>query len=182
MSGDRADRGEPGPCNFRQYPAAWGRDDCLAMVPSRCFYHDPPDVLVLEAEALEVRPGRVLLAQSPFFPGGGGQLADRGVIRWAGGEAEVTGFEAADEGLWHVLDRPVEPAAAVQAAVDPGFRQLLCELHTATHVLNACVFGTFDGALVTGAQMLADGTARMDFDLPDAENDRLRGLEPALND
>jgi misacylated tRNA(Ala) deacylase len=56
----------------------------------------------------------------------------------------------------------------------------MTELHTATHVLNAHVFLGFDGALVTGAQMLADGTARMDFDLPDADNDRLRAMEPAL--
>ncbi|TMC06992.1 MAG: alanyl-tRNA editing protein, partial [Chloroflexi bacterium] len=40
----------------------------------------------------------------------------------------------------------------------------------------------FDGALVTGVQMQSDGTARMDFDLPDADNDRLRALEPELND
>jgi misacylated tRNA(Ala) deacylase len=30
--------------------------------------------------------------------------------------------------------------------------------------------------------MAADGTARMDFDLPDADNDRLRAMGPALND
>ena len=38
------------------------------------------------------------------------------------------------------------------------------------------------GALVTGAQLNDDGTARMDFDLPDADNDRLRALEPGIND
>jgi len=35
---------------------------------------------------------------------------------------------------------------------------------------------------VTGVQMNDDGTARIDFDLPDADNDRLRALEPELND
>jgi misacylated tRNA(Ala) deacylase len=33
-----------------------------------------------EAEVLDARPGAVLVA-SPFFPGGGGQLADRGALR-----------------------------------------------------------------------------------------------------
>ena len=56
------------------------------------------------------------------------------------------------------------------------------ELHTDLHILNALVFQAFDGALVTGVQMNADGTARIDFDLPDADNDRLRALEPAIND
>src|SRR5262249_35876791 len=40
---------------------------------------------------------------------------------------------------------------------------------------------SFDGALVTGVQMNDDGTARMDFDLPDADNDRLRALEAPIN-
>jgi misacylated tRNA(Ala) deacylase len=59
---------------------------------------------------------------------------------------------------------------------------MMTELHTGTHVLNALVYQQFQGALVTGAQLNDDGTARMDFDLPDADNDRLRALEPGLND
>jgi misacylated tRNA(Ala) deacylase len=59
---------------------------------------------------------------------------------------------------------------------------MMTELHTGTHILNALVFQQFQGALVTGAQMNDDGTARMDFDLPDADNDRLRALEAPIND
>ena len=56
------------------------------------------------------------------------------------------------------------------------------QLHTGTHILNAFVFQSFDGALVTGVQMAEDGTARMDFDVPGADNDRLRALEGPIND
>jgi len=140
------------------------------------------DALVVTTRVVGARPGAVLLAESPFFPGGGGQLPDRGVLRWESGEAEVIDFEPAEDGLWHVLAAGVEPSGAVQAEVDAAFRGLMSELHTATHVLNAHVFLAFDGALVTGAQMLSDGTARMDFDLPDTDPERLRGLEAALND
>jgi misacylated tRNA(Ala) deacylase len=59
---------------------------------------------------------------------------------------------------------------------------MMAQLHTDTHILNALVFHHFQGALVTGAQLNEDGTARMDFDLPDADNDRLRALEPEIND
>jgi misacylated tRNA(Ala) deacylase len=59
---------------------------------------------------------------------------------------------------------------------------MMAQLHTDTHVLNALVFQRFQGALVTGAQLNEDGTARMDFDLPEADNDRLRALEPEIND
>jgi misacylated tRNA(Ala) deacylase len=146
------------------------------------YCHDHPETLSLETEVVDARPGRVALAQSPFYPGGGGQLADRGLLRWKGGEAKVTGFELSAGKLWHLLDAPDEAAGAVEAVVDPHFRRRMRQLHTDTHILNALVFQAFDGALVTGVQMADDGTARMDFDVPAADNDRLRALEGPIND
>jgi misacylated tRNA(Ala) deacylase len=51
-----------------------------------------------------------------------------------------------------------------------------------SHVLNAFVFDEFEGSLVTGAQINGDGTGRMDFDLTDIDNDRLRALAGPVND
>lgn len=149
---------------------------------TRYFCHDHPDTLILETAVADSRPGAVRLAATPFHPGGGGQLADRGILRWQGGEARVTGFEAREDGYWHVLDQAAEVQGPVEAVVDAGFRRMQTELHTGTHVLNALVFRQFDGALVTSAQMNDDNTARMDFDLPEADNDRLRALEAEMNE
>ncbi|WP_421998669.1 alanyl-tRNA editing protein [Reyranella sp.] len=146
------------------------------------FCHDNPETVSLETEVADARPGKVALARSPFYPGGGGQLADRGTIAWQGGEARVVGFEYTAGRLWHLLDSPAELAGAVEARVDPAFRLMMRQLHTDTHVLNALVFQAFDGALVTGVQMAEDGTARMDFDVPGADSDRLRALEGPIND
>ena len=151
---------------------------------SRAFYHEHPDVLTLTTVAVDAQTGRVLLAQSPFFPGGGGQLADRGLIRWSGGEARVTGFDKVGGRLWHVLDNAAaEPHGAVETVVDADFRLMMTQMHTGTHILNAVIFQEFNGALVTGVQMNDDGTARMDFDLPDVDNSRLRAVEdPSAQD
>ncbi|HUN45617.1 MAG TPA: alanyl-tRNA editing protein [Stellaceae bacterium] len=146
------------------------------------FCHENPETLSLETMVADARPGRVALAQSPFYPGGGGQPADKGVLRWSGGEARVVGFEEEGDRLWHLLDSQAELSGAVEAAVDPSFRQTMRRLHTDTHILNALVFQAFDGALVTGVQMYEDGTARMDFDLPGADNEKLRALEAPIND
>ena len=146
------------------------------------YCHDHPETLTLETDVADARPGKVALVQSPFYPGGGGQLADRGVIRWSGGDARVTGFELSAGKLWHVLDTQAEVTGRIEAAVDPEFRRKMRQLHTSSHVLNALVFRQFDGALVTGVQMAEDGTARMDFDVPAADNDRLRALEAPIND
>ena len=146
------------------------------------YCHENPETLSLETEVVETRPGRAVLGQSPFYPGGGGQLADRGVLRWRDGEAKVTGFEYSAGQLWHLLESQAEIAGVVEAVVDPDFRRKMRQLHTDTHILNALVFQAFDGALVTGVQMAEDGTARMDFDVPNADNDRLRALEGPIND
>jgi misacylated tRNA(Ala) deacylase len=149
---------------------------------TRYFCHENPETLILETRVVNARPGAVLLEQSPFHPGGGGQLVDRGLLRWSGGEVRVIGIDATAEGFWHLLADPVELAGPVETAVDADFRSMMAQLHTDTHILNALVFRDFEGALVTGAQLNADGTARMDFDLPEADNDRLRALEPEIND
>src|SRR5476649_1444203 len=146
------------------------------------FCHDNPEALTLGAEVVGAQPGKVALAQTPFYPGGGGQLADIGALKWGSGEARVTGFEVAGGKIWHLLDTQAEISGTVEASVDPAFRRKMRQLHTGTHILNAYVFQSFDGALVTGVQMAADGTARMDFDVPGADNDRLRALEGPIND
>ncbi|MDQ8729169.1 alanyl-tRNA editing protein [Bradyrhizobium sp. LHD-71] len=149
---------------------------------SRLYYHEHSDTLTLETKVINAAPGRVMLAESPFFPGGGGQLADKGLVRWNSGEVPVVGFEPDGGRMWLLLGAPVELSGSAEAVVDPAFRQIMRELHTDTHLLNAFVYQQFDGALVTGVQMNHDGTARMDFDLPDADNERLRALDGPIND
>lgn len=149
---------------------------------SRYYCHDNPEVLTLRSVVLESRPGLVCLAEMPFYPGGGGQLPDQGALEGAEGTVGIAGFESIGGRLWIKLQQPVEFCGEVEARVDPAFRRTMRELHTDLHIVNALVYRAFDGALVTGVQMNADGTARIDFDLPDADNDRLRALEPAIND
>jgi misacylated tRNA(Ala) deacylase len=151
-------------------------------MPQHLYCHDHPETLTLETSVVEALPGKVVLAQSPFYPGGGGQPPDQGVLRWQHGEIAVTGFEYADGELWHLLEGSAELSGAVEAAVDPAFRRTMRQLHTDTHIMNALIYQAFAGALVTGVQMYADGTARMDFDVPGADNDRLRALEGPIND
>ncbi|MGE0717175.1 MAG: alanyl-tRNA editing protein [Alphaproteobacteria bacterium] len=147
---------------------------------TRLLCHERPDALVLATTVVDARPGMALLEDQPFHPGGGGQLGDRGRIGWAGGEVAVAGYEIAGDQVWIRLAEPVAIEGPVVATVDSGFRLMMCELHTALHIVNALAYRHFDGALVTGAQMNEDGTARIDLDLPDADNARLRAFEPEI--
>jgi misacylated tRNA(Ala) deacylase len=83
---------------------------------------------------------------------------------------------------WLRLNSEDIPTGAVHVRIDRDARARIAQMHTNTHILNALVFSSFEGALVTGAQIYDDGTARIDFDLPDTDNDSLRVLERGLND
>ena len=105
----------------------------------------------------------VRLDRSIFYPTGGGQPGDTGVLRWDGGEAKVVDSVKADGGdVLHVLapDAP-RPAlgATVHSALDWERRYLHMRMHTAMHVMSSLIKGN-----VTGGQVGAD-KSRLDFNL-----------------
>jgi misacylated tRNA(Ala) deacylase len=145
--------------------------------------HEEPELLEHEAEIVATRPGAVVLSRSALHPGGGGQESDHANLRYAGGDCRIVNVRLDDGQYWHMLDTElVLQPGPVQVVIDAQRRSTLAQLHTATHILNALVFRRFAGALVTGAQISGDGTARMDFDLPDVDNDLLRAIEPEINE
>ena len=144
--------------------------------------HEFPDLYEHDAVVVDAAPGRVVLDRSALHPGGGGQVSDVGWLDHAGGTAAITGIETSDDVVWHLLDADVEPSGPVVVRVDADHRSRVAQLHTDSHVLNALVYDRFPGTLVTGAQINADGTGRMDFDLSEVDNDVLRGLDAGVND
>jgi len=105
----------------------------------------------------------VRLDRSIFYPTGGGQPGDTGLLRWDGGEAKVVDSVKADGGdVLHVLapDAP-RPAlgATVHSALDWERRYLHMRMHTAMHVMSSLIKGN-----VTGGQVGAD-KSRLDFNL-----------------
>lgn len=106
----------------------------------------------------------VLLDRLAFFPGGGGQMADKGTLHWGQETRTVTGFERRAGTPWVLLDGAAPPAgAAVRGVVDWDHRYRMMRTHTALHILCGVVFRVY-GALVTGGNMTLT-EARMDFEL-----------------
>lgn len=127
------------------------------------------DAYIKEADAtvtaLEERGVR--LDRTIFYPTGGGQPGDTGVLRWDGGEAAIVDAvkAASADGsgdVLHVLapDAPrPEVGARVQAVLDWDRRYRHMRMHTALHVMSAVIKGN-----VTGGQVGAD-KSRLDFNL-----------------
>ncbi|MQA77829.1 MAG: alanyl-tRNA editing protein [Streptosporangiales bacterium] len=125
------------------------------------------DVREWEATVLDVSDEGVVLDRSAFYPGGGGQPPDEGVLLWGGVETRIVGVRKGDD-LFLVPheDDPVPPVGtAVRGAVADERRSLLMRTHSGLHVLCGVVFRDY-GALVTGGNM-EPGVARMDFNLPE---------------
>jgi misacylated tRNA(Ala) deacylase len=124
--------------------------------------------------------GGVVLDRTVFYPTGGGQPGDRGVLQWEGGETPIATTvkgEAADE-IVHV---PAEGAevppvgAQVTARLDWDTRYRHMRVHTAMHLLSVVI-----PLPVTGGSIGAD-KGRLDFDMPEAPQDKA-ALERRLNE
>jgi alanyl-tRNA synthetase len=94
--------------------------------------------------AVQGDDGRALvkLEESPFYAEGGGQVADSGVLRWAGEEAKVVDVIRVGEDQALEVEpsgAAIEPGVAVEAVVDHGARHATMRNHTATHLLHAAL-------------------------------------------
>ena len=122
----------------------------------------------------------VSLDRTAFFIGGGGQPADVGLLRWAGGECRVVEMRKDAEGVWHVLEGAPPPAGApVRGIVEWERRYAIMRHHSALHVLVGVVYKQFN-ALVTGGAIHPD-RARMDFSLEDLDKVRVAAIEAEAN-
>ncbi len=101
------------------------------------------DTAVAAAEELSGNgspAGLVKLEESPFYPEGGGQVSDSGLIRWDGAEARVADvYRIGDDQVIRLDGPPPQPGGRVEAQVDHEARHATMRNHTATHLLHAAL-------------------------------------------
>ncbi|MEW9554477.1 alanyl-tRNA editing protein [Nonomuraea sp. NPDC050783] len=134
-----------------------------------------------EAVVLDSSPEGVVLDRSAFYPGGGGQPADHGVLIWQGVETRIAGVRKGDD-LYLIPaegDPVPPPGTVVRAAVADARRSALMRTHSGLHVLCGVVFRDY-GCPVTGGNM-DELSARMDFNLPEVPPGFKEAVEDACN-
>lgn len=131
--------------------------------------------------------GAVLLDRTVFYPGGGGQPADRGAL-WVGDDRlAVTKVAQDGRGVWHVLEGGDGLAlqlpgvgTALRGELDWDRRLQLMRTHTAMHALCGVVWDRFQSP-VTGGNM-TPGEGRLDFEISDWDRERdQQPIEDELN-
>ncbi len=144
------------------------------------------DARVLEVAAADGAPPMVVLDATAFYPGGGGQPSDRGVIlRSADGRSwTVRAAKRVGGEIVHELEAPEDgelprPGDLVAVDVEWARRYALMRTHTALHALCGVVWRDY-GAQVTGGNM-EPGAGRMDFEFERMSGDLVGAIEAKVN-
>ena len=130
-------------------------------------YRDEPYARSCAAVVTAAGADGIRLDRTVFYPAGGGQPGDRGVLRLADGSSIAIVDAVKDRDSDMVLHLPAEgaalppPGTAVTAEIDWERRHRHMRMHTCLHLLCSAVAGGVTGGAI------GDGKGRLDFDLPD---------------
>ena len=116
----------------------------------------------------------VALDATAFYPEGGGQPCDMGML----GSAKVLDVQEKEEKVWHLLDKPLSIGQQVEGKIDWERRFDLMQQHTAEHIISG-IANRLYGCHNVGFHMGAD-VITLDFDklLPE---DALEKIERLAN-
>ena len=132
--------------------------------------------------AVDAETRAVVLDQSAFYPGGGGQPCDFGTLEVAGVIYPVEKVKKQGDDVLHFLGG-TDPLPAVNSAshgtLDWARRYQLMRTHTALHILCGTVFRDY-GAKVTGGDM-DPLKGRMDFEFENMRAELVNAIETATN-
>jgi misacylated tRNA(Ala) deacylase len=131
------------------------------------------------ARVVAVDERGIRLDRTVFYPTGGGQPGDSGVLRLADGSvvAIADTVKGSGDEVVHVPAAGAAlpaPGAEVTAEIDWERRHRLMRMHTCLHLLCAVVPGAVTGGSV------GDGRGRLDFDVPGASLDK-EAISAGLN-
>ncbi len=125
----------------------------------------------------------VKLEESPFYPEGGGQVSDSGVVR-AGDELEVVDvYRVGDDQALRLRGMAPETGSLVEARVDDYKRNATMRNHTATHLLHAALRERLGTHVRQAGSAVRPDKLRFDFTHgAPLEADELRDVEDRVND
>lgn len=155
------------------------------MTENLCYSDAYARVVEVVVEAVLPADGvpQVILDRTVFYPGGGGQPPDRGLLRASDGRSwTVTGARKSGADVVHELEPGVGPPAPGErlvAELDWTRRHALMRTHTALHVLCGVVWRDHR-AQVTGGNM-EPLAGRMDFEFETMSGELVGQIEARVN-
>ena len=123
----------------------------------------------------------VVLRQTPFYPEGGGQVGDAGLIRADAAQIEVSDTRAYGDIIAHVGTISAGEIAVgdrVEAVVERGRRDDTTRNHTATHLLHAALRQVLGDHVRQAGSLVAPDHLRFDYTQSEAPSaEQLRDVQ-----
>ena len=133
--------------------------------------------------ALDTENNAIILDKTAFYPGGGGQPADSGLISASGENFQVKRARKSGAEILHIIDTELpslETGMEVSGKIYWERRYQLMRTHTAMHILCGVIFRDY-GASVTGGSM-EPMSGRMDFEFETMRKELVQAIEKAINE
>jgi misacylated tRNA(Ala) deacylase len=147
---------------------------------TEALYHTDAYVREFDAVVMAVEANAVVLDRTAFYPGGGGQPHDLGLLSSGLKICNLVKARKAGADIWHELDsEPPGVGAKIHGALDWTRRYQLMRTHTAMHILCGVIFRDY-GASVTGGNM-EPLKGRMDFEFETMRQELVREIEEKIN-
>lgn len=133
-----------------------------------------------DARIVKRGEGYVVLDRTLFYPEGGGQECDTGVLRYEGGESRVARVEK--KGIVKHLVDPMPPVGVevVHGVVDWSRRHAHMRMHTSQHLISGLVYDLYGGVRTVGNQIHAE-RSRIDFRPAKFTDEDLQRIEAETN-
>ncbi len=151
---------------------------------TRTLYYEDPFMREFDAEVLKVIDGWVVLDQTAFYPEGGGQPYDTGVLILNGEEVKVTNVQKVGKVILHKVEKPepLKPGAKVHGKLNWDRRIQHMRHHTGTHVLMGALVRVLGKHVWQAGSQLSTDWARLDIShYKRVSEEELREIERLAN-
>ncbi len=130
--------------------------------------------------------GLLIVAETPFYSEGGGQVGDKGEILGPNGRAKVIDTQATKKGhILHVIeliDGNIEVGDIVELKIDYNRRDFIKKNHTATHLLHQALKDILGESVNQAGSIVEEDRLRFDFSYPNKiSKDNIGKIEKLVN-
>ncbi len=127
---------------------------------------------------------QLVLETTPFYPEGGGQVGDTGMLIFGEEEIPVVDTKKENDLIIHFTNAiPAQPEAQVIAKVNWDRRMLAAYNHTATHLLHAALRSVLGTHVVQKGSLVSPEVLRFDFaHFAKITDEELRQIEQMVNE
>ena len=110
----------------------------LEVKPTKLAFYEDMEKRTFKSNVIYSDNSSISLESTLFYPEGGGQLGDTGLIEWGNNKSKVTDVQKVGNVVIHTIEGSIPPVGVeVTGIIDDDRRSSLSRHHTATHLIGA---------------------------------------------